>query len=111
MPKQVDVHALTVAFSKADQFLKVLEDVSFHIKQGEVLALLGESGCGKSVMALALMRLLPNYARYGVHSQVQLNKVSLLDLTERQMRAMRGRKISMVFQEPMTALNPVLTIY
>jgi peptide/nickel transport system ATP-binding protein len=110
MNVQVQLSRLNVAFEQAGQILKVVEDVSFSIEQAEILALLGESGCGKSVMAMAIMRLLPPYARYGMLSSIQLSEVELLTLPEQFMRALRGRKLGMVFQEPMTALNPVLTI-
>lgn len=110
MSVQVQLDQLDVAFEQRGQLLKVVENVSFSIERGEILALLGESGCGKSVMAMAIMRLLPAYVRYGMLSSIQLSEVELLTLPEHFMRAIRGRRIGMVFQEPMTALNPVLTI-
>ena len=105
------INGLNIAFEQSGQLLKVVEDVHFCIEPAEILTLLGESGCGKSVMAQAIMRLLPGYVRYGMKSSIQLGEVELLTLPEKFMRALRGKRIGMVFQEPMTALNPVLTIY
>jgi oligopeptide/dipeptide ABC transporter ATP-binding protein len=111
MTAQVELNRLNIAFEQSGQLLKVVEEVNFCIEPAEILALLGESGCGKSVMAQAIMRLLPGYARYGMKSSVQLGEVELLTLPEQLMRALRGKRLGMVFQEPMTALNPVLTIH
>ena len=88
---------------------RAVDGVSFSIKQGETLCLLGESGCGKSMTALSLMRLLPQAGRI-VDGQVLFKDEDLLQLPEHQMRRIRGGKISMIFQEPMTSLNPVMTI-
>ncbi|UWQ83253.1 ABC transporter ATP-binding protein [Leisingera caerulea] len=86
----------------------VLKDVSFHIEPGEIVAVTGESGSGKSMTALAVMQLLPERAR--AKGYVTLNGTQLLDQSEAQMCALRGQSIGMVFQEPMTVLNPVKTI-
>jgi peptide/nickel transport system ATP-binding protein len=83
--------------------------ISFHIDAGETLALVGESGCGKSITAFALMRLLPPTARI-LRGQVLFDGVDLLTATPRTMRRVRGKRISLILQEPMTTLNPVLTI-
>lgn len=88
----------------------VVDDLSLTIESGEVLALIGESGSGKSMTALSIMRLLPEKAAYSVQSKICMRGVNLLDLTEKQMRAVRGQDICMIFQDPMTCLNPVLTI-
>jgi len=88
---------------------KAVDGVSFSINKGETLCLLGESGCGKSMSALSLMRLLPPSGRI-VEGQVNFNGNNLLDLPENAMRKIRGGKIGMIFQEPMTSLNPVMTI-
>jgi len=88
---------------------QALTALSFSIEQGETFALVGESGCGKSMTALALMRLLPSVAE--VHSgKVRLGEQDLFDLTEREMQSFRGRRISIIFQEPATSLNPVMSV-
>ena len=88
---------------------RIVDDISFSIKAGETFALLGESGCGKSMTALSLLRLLPDGV---VHTggTAQLNGVDLFGLPEREMRAVRGGKIAMIFQEPGLCLNPVMTV-
>jgi peptide/nickel transport system ATP-binding protein len=87
-----------------------VDDVSFSIRRGETFALLGESGCGKSMTALAILRLLPQPIGRITGGRVLLDGTDLAALPERDMRRVRGRRISMIFQEPMTSLNPVLTI-
>jgi peptide/nickel transport system ATP-binding protein/oligopeptide transport system ATP-binding protein len=84
--------------------------VSFHLDRGETLGLVGESGCGKTVTALSVMRLIPEPPGRIVHGKILFDGVNLPDLTMKQMRAIRGRRISMIFQEPMASLNPVFTI-
>lgn len=110
MVAKVNVKQLNIAFEQHKQLINVVEDVNFVIEPGEIMALLGESGCGKSVMAMAMMRLLPTYAHYGNFSSLEFNGVNIFSMPEYLMRSLRGRRISFVFQEPMTALNPVLTI-
>lgn len=87
-----------------------VDGVSFDLARGELLALVGESGCGKSLTSLALLRLLPNAARIEAGSSLMLDGTDLLALDARALRAVRGRRIAMVFQDPMTSLNPVLTV-
>lgn len=89
--------------------VRVCDDLGFELRRGETLALLGESGCGKSMTALSLMRLLPLGGRI-IAGSVRLDGVELLDLTERAMRRVRGGRMAMIFQEPQTSLNPVLTV-
>lgn len=89
--------------------IKAVDDIGFHIDAGETLALLGESGCGKSMSALSIMRLLPASARI-LQGQVVFLGENLLAMSETQMRSVRGSGISMIFQEPMTSLNPVLRV-
>src|SRR5437016_10159231 len=84
--------------------------MSFSLAPGETLAIVGESGCGKSVTALSLMRLVPDPPGRIVGGSVKLAGVDLLGLDEEAMRDVRGKDISMIFQEPMTSLNPVMTI-
>ncbi|WDT78093.1 MAG: ATP-binding cassette domain-containing protein [Candidatus Manganitrophus sp.] len=90
--------------------VRAVDGISFEVRRGETFALLGESGCGKSVTALSLMRLLPEPAGRIVSGAVLLEGHDLCTLPEAAMRAVRGRRIAMIFQEPMTSLNPVLTV-
>ena len=100
---------LTVSIETGQGRLVPVDDVSFGIRRGETFALVGESGCGKSITALALMRLLPDDARIDSGS-VTLNGQELLRLPESRMQGIRGRSVSLVFQEPSTSLNPVMTV-
>jgi oligopeptide/dipeptide ABC transporter ATP-binding protein len=104
----LEVRNLTVEFATAQGNVTAVRDVSFQIAPGEVLGLVGESGSGKSVSALAILRLLPPQAR--IHGHVQFRGEDLLAIPEPQMRHIRGAGISMIFQEPMTALNPVMRV-
>ncbi len=88
----------------------VVDGISFSIRKGETFALLGESGCGKSMTALSLMQLLPSQAAKNISGEVILEGEDLLALPESSMRNIRGNKVAMIFQEPMTSLNPVLTV-
>ncbi len=103
------VESLRMSLASSAGRIRAVDDVSFEVAEGETFALLGESGCGKSMTALSLMRLLPDT---GVveSGQVILGERDLLSLTESQMRAVRGREMAMIFQEPATSLNPVLSI-
>ncbi|MCK5312358.1 MAG: ABC transporter ATP-binding protein, partial [Desulfobacteraceae bacterium] len=89
---------------------KAVDDVSFEIYSGETLSIVGESGCGKSVTALSIMGLIPNPPGEIVSGSIYFQNTNLLDISERKMRKIRGNRISMIFQEPMTSLNPVLTV-
>jgi oligopeptide/dipeptide ABC transporter ATP-binding protein len=104
----LEVRNLTVEFAAAQGNVTAVRDVSFQIAPGEVLGLVGESGSGKSVSALAILRLLPPQAR--IHGHIQFRDEELLRMPEPQMRHIRGAGISMIFQEPMTALNPVMRV-
>ncbi|WP_426421515.1 ABC transporter ATP-binding protein [Bradyrhizobium genosp. A] len=99
----------TVFFTNSGLF-KAVDDVSFTVSRGETLAIVGESGCGKSVTALSLMRLVPDPPGRIVGGTVTLEGTELLALNEAEMRKIRGNRISMIFQEPMTSLNPVMRI-
>ncbi len=105
----LSVRNLTVSFETHEGRADAVQNASFDLYQGETLGIVGESGCGKTVTALGIMRLIrpPGIIRAG---EIFFDGVDLLSLSERQMRSIRGRKISMVFQEPMTSLNPVFTI-
>ncbi|HEX6266093.1 MAG TPA: ATP-binding cassette domain-containing protein, partial [Burkholderiales bacterium] len=89
--------------------MRAVDGISFELRKGECFALVGESGSGKSMTALSLMRLLPEAGRIAGGS-VGLDGIDLLALPEAAMRAVRGRRVAMIFQEPSTALNPVLTV-
>ena len=107
----LQVHDLQTSFMLGGRDpLAAVDGVSFHVDPGETLAIVGESGCGKSVTALSIMQLLP--ARVGQITQgsIHLRERELTQLNEEDMRAVRGREIGMIFQEPMTSLNPVHTI-
>ena len=99
----------TVFFTSAGLF-RAVDGVSFAVGRGETLAIVGESGCGKSVTALSIMRLVPDPPGRVVGGQVVLDGIDLLGLDEPAMRKIRGDRMSMIFQEPMTSLNPVMTI-
>ena len=106
----IQVRDLKTYFRTTDGAAKAVDGVSFDIRKGETFALVGESGCGKSVTALSLMRLIPQPAGRIAGGQILLDGKDLVTYTETQMRAIRGDRISMIFQEPMTSLNPVFTI-
>jgi oligopeptide transport system ATP-binding protein len=107
--KLLDVRGLTTAFTVGARVHPVVEDVSFDLEHGEVLGLVGESGCGKSITALSIVRLLPRSARI-ISGQVCLEGVDLVGLDARAIRKVRGRQIGFVFQDPMESLNPVMTV-
>jgi len=104
------VENLTLAFRHGEGENVVADRVSFEIRKGETLALVGESGSGKSVTALSILQLLPPAAKWREDSRVLFGERNLLALSERELRGVRGSDISMVFQEPMTSLNPLHTI-
>lgn len=107
----LSVRELTTSFRTGHRLVTAVSNVSFDVFGGEALGIVGESGCGKSVTARSIMRLLPDHVtRYGTDSRVEFNGGNLLEYSERQMRDVRGDQIAMIFQEPMTALNPVFTI-
>jgi len=106
----LEVEDLTVEFSPNGRSFPVLSSVSIKLQRGRTLGLVGESGCGKSMTALALLRLVPGPAGRITGGHVWFHDQDLLALPPREMTAIRGRRISMVFQEPMTSLNPVYTV-
>ena len=105
----LSVRDLTVTFGTRRGRFDAVRDVSFDVQLGRTLGVVGESGSGKSVTAMALMGLLPDAARITA-GQVRLDGIDLGTLSERQMLAVRGRKMAMVFQDPMASLNPIFTI-
>jgi peptide/nickel transport system ATP-binding protein len=106
----LDVKNLQTVFFTNSGLFRAVDDVSFSVRRGETLAIVGESGCGKSVTALSIMRLVPEPPGRIVGGSAMLEGTDLLALDEAEMRAVRGNRISMIFQEPMTSLNPVMRI-
>ncbi|MFC6646470.1 ABC transporter ATP-binding protein [Granulicella cerasi] len=106
----LDVRNLRVRFGTDAGMVTAVDDVSFSVKRGETLAVVGESGSGKSVSSLAIMGLLPKSKRREISGEILFEGRDLLKTTEAQMLRMRGTEVGMIFQEPMTSLNPVLRI-
>ena len=106
----LDVADLEVEFHTGAGVVRAVDGVSFQLRRGEFLAIVGESGCGKSVTALSLMRLLPRKTAKVKATHIMFKGRDISKLPESEMRALRGRHMSMIFQEPMTSLNPVLTV-
>jgi peptide/nickel transport system ATP-binding protein len=106
----IDIKGLQTYLFTRSGVVKAVDNVSFSLRRGETLAVVGESGCGKSMTALSIMRLVPNPPGKIVGGTITLEGKDLLQLEESEMRDVRGNDISMIFQEPMTSLNPVLTI-
>ncbi len=110
MTKLLEVNDLATYFFTQDGVVKAVDHISYDLEEGEVLGVVGESGCGKSVHALSIMRLVPNPPGRTVSGEVVFEGEDLLKMDDAEMRNIRGNRIAMVFQEPMTSLNPVLTI-
>ena len=101
---------LRTIFRTSEDPVIAVNDVSININKGEIVGIVGESGCGKSVTALSIMRLVPNPPGEIVSGEILLEGNNLLSVNESEMEKIRGKEIGMIFQEPMTSLNPVLTI-
>ncbi len=110
MAKLLEVRDLATEFVTQDGVIKAVDGISYDLEEGEILGLVGESGCGKSVSALSIMRLVADPPGKIVGGEVVFDGRDLLKLSEAEMREVRGNRVAMVFQEPMTSLNPVLTI-
>lgn len=108
MDNVLEVTGLTTRFSKESGTITVVDELDLYVKKGETLGIVGESGCGKSVTSLSLMRLLDNNAT--LTGSIRFNGKEVLALSEAEMRSLRGKEMAMIFQEPMHSLNPVLTI-
>jgi oligopeptide/dipeptide ABC transporter ATP-binding protein len=104
------VRNLKTYFFTVEGIAKAVDDVSFHLDRGETIGLVGESGCGKSVSALSIMRLIKSPPGRIVQGDIHYEGADLLGISIKEMKSIRGKKISMIFQEPMTSLNPVFTI-
>lgn len=106
----LEVKNLKTYFYTSDGVVPAVDGVSFHVDKGETLGIVGESGCGKSVTSLSVMRLIPNPPGKIVAGEIIFDGADLLKKSEADMRKIRGNRISMIFQEPMTSLNPVYTV-
>ncbi len=106
----LEVNDLRTHFFTQDGVVKAVNGVSFHVDEGETLGIVGESGCGKSVSVLSVMRLIPQPPGKIVGGSVLFQGRDLLKASDDEIRQVRGNKIAMIFQDPMTSLNPVLTI-
>lgn len=109
MEKLLEVRNLSVSFAAPEGEVKAVRDVSFSLKKGEILAIVGESGCGKSVLCKSIMKLLPKTARIK-GGRIFANGTDITDYRERDMRRLRGSFFSMIFQDPMTSLNPTIPV-
>jgi len=105
----LEIKDLKTAFDTAQGRINAVDGVSLKVNAGETMGIVGESGCGKTMLALSLMRLIPANGKV-VNGEIFFSGKDLLKLSEEEMRAMRGSEISMVFQEPMTSLNPVFRV-
>ena len=110
MDRILKIKDLKTYFFTFEGVVKAVNGVSFELKKGETLGLVGESGCGKSVTALSIIRLIPIPPGKIVSGEIIFEGKNLIDLSEKEMRKIRGKKISMIFQEPMTSLDPMFTI-
>jgi oligopeptide/dipeptide ABC transporter ATP-binding protein len=108
--KLLEVRNLKTYFFTEEGVVKAVNDVSFEVDEGEIMGLVGESGCGKSVTSLSIMGLIPSPPGKILEGEIWFKNENLLEKTDKEMRTIRGNEISMIFQEPMTALNPVFTI-
>jgi ABC-type dipeptide/oligopeptide/nickel transport system ATPase component len=108
--KLLEVEDLRTQFETSAGLVRAVNGISYEVAEGETVAVVGESGCGKSVGALSILRLIPNPPGRIVGGRIRFNGRDLLKLSEEEIRRVRGREIGMIFQEPMTSLNPVLTI-
>lgn len=106
----LEVEDLRTFFFTRRGLVKAVDGISFHVREGETFGLVGESACGKTVTALSILRLLPEPAGRIVGGKIILDGTNLLELDKKEMRAYRGRMISMILQDPMTSLNPVYTV-
>lgn len=106
----LEIDNLSTWFDTIDGTVRSVDGVSYTVRAGETLGVVGESGCGKSVTAMSVLRLIPTPPGRYAGGQIRYRGQDLLTLSEKQMRAIRGNRISMIFQEPMTSLNPVMTV-
>ena len=110
----LQINNLSIDFITASETVPAIKNISFEVNQGEILAIVGESGSGKTITSLSVLQLLPSAAAHSqkgeiLFSEHGLEQENLMELPEKALRKIRGNKISMIFQEPMTSLNPVHT--
>ncbi len=110
MSALLEVNNLQTHFFSENGVVKAVNGVSFHLEKGETLAIVGESGSGKSITAMSIMRLIPSPPGEIVGGEIIFDGEDVLEMDDQQIRDLRGDKIAMIFQEPMTSLNPVLTV-
>ncbi len=110
MPKLLEIDDLRTQFFTSAGTVRAVDGISYDVEKGETVAIVGESGCGKSVSALSILRLIPDPPGRVVGGSIRFKGTDLLELSDAEIRGVRGRRIAMVFQEPMTSLNPVLTV-
>ncbi len=110
MAALLEIEDLQVQFDTYEGTVRAVDGISYTVERGETVAIVGESGCGKSVSALAVLRLVPTPPGRIAGGRVRFDGQDLLTLDDRDIERVRGRRIAMVFQEPMTSLNPVLSI-
>jgi len=106
----LEISNLSISFETDEGILKAVDDISFHVDKGETVGLVGESGCGKSVTALSLLRLIPSPPGKIENGRVVFNSRDILEMDPKEIRNIRGRSVSMIFQEPSAALSPLLRI-
>jgi len=104
------VENLEISFKTQFGVVKPVDEVAFHLDRGETLGIVGESGCGKTVTAFSIIRLLPKNAILGKQTRICFEGRDLAECSKEELQKIRGKKISMIFQEPMTSLNPLFTI-
>ena len=109
MSSILKVKNLSIGFNFLDGFVEAVHDVSFELKKGETLAIVGESGCGKTISTMSVLRLLPENSKI-TSGEVIYDGQNLLDLAEKDMQKIRGKKIALIPQDPMTSLNPLYTV-
>ncbi|MGS2780120.1 ABC transporter ATP-binding protein [Robertmurraya sp. GLU-23] len=106
----LDVKQLQTTFFSSDGEIPAVDQISFSVNKGEILGIVGESGCGKSVTSLSIMKLIPQPPGKITNGEIWLNGENLVQASEKRMREIRGNEVAMIFQEPMTSLNPLFTI-
>lgn len=110
MSKLLDIKNLSIEYVTEDGTVKAVNNLNFDLNKGETLGLVGETGAGKTTTALGIMRLIPNPPGKVTNGGIEFDGANILDIHENEMRMIRGNKISMIFQDPMTSLNPVMTV-